>query len=137
MSADTERRARDLLMEAASQTVPWDDADVERFIDRLGQFGAKAYLAEGSETWDPKDAVDLEPEEAVEALPPDLLVGFMTNRRDLACYLRGLRGARRAAAVAEARSEARRALRPLMQQMAHWGFLDEPPDDDFEPRKGS
>jgi hypothetical protein len=94
----------------------WDDADVERFIDRLREHGVEAFLVEGSEAEDPKDAVDFR--FGPEHLSPELALECLAHRRDLACYLRGLRGARRMAAVAEARAEARRQMTPLMQRMA-------------------
>jgi len=88
-------------MRRASTEAPWDDAAVERFIDRLGEYSVKVSLIAGSETEDPKDAIDIGPEGAIDGLPHDLLIGFMTHRRDLACYLRGLRGAGRADARGE------------------------------------
>jgi hypothetical protein len=39
----------------------WDDADVERFLARLGECGIRPFLIEGSEREDPKDAVDFDP----------------------------------------------------------------------------
>jgi hypothetical protein len=105
------------LMKQASDGGLWDDEDVVRFTDSLEQFGVKVWLA-GSDTDDPKDAIDSGPEAAIEGLPPNLLIGFLAHRRDLACYLRGLRGEERAAAVADARSKARRAIMPLMRSLA-------------------
>jgi hypothetical protein len=105
----------------ASDGGPWDDEDAVRFIDSLEQFGVKVSLRGGSDTDDPKDAIDSGPEAAIEGLPPNLLIGFLAHRRDLACYLRGLRGEERAAAVADARSKARRVIMPLMRSLADHG----------------
>lgn len=125
-------------MKRLSDEGPWDDADVERFIDRLGQFGVNVSLVDGSDTDDPRDAVDIGPEAAIDDLPSDLLFGFWAHRRDFACYLRGLRGEGRAAAVADARSEASRQMMPLMRMLAKHGVnamvqgvpVDEVPDED-------
>jgi hypothetical protein len=94
----------------------WDDADVERFIDRLREHGVEVFLANGSEAEDPKDAVDFRG--GPDHLSPELALECLAHRRDLACYLRGLRGAARMAAVAEARAEAGRLVAPLVRRMA-------------------
>jgi len=120
-------------LERINNEAPWEDADVERFIARLGKRGVRLSLTEGSETQDPKDAVDIDYDD-----PPDeLLLEFLAHRRDLACWLRGLRGEARKAAVAEARSEARREIAPLAKWMAARGVdvrvggipIDQLPDD--------
>lgn len=89
----------------------WDDADVERFLARLGECGIRPFLIEGSETEDPKDAVDFDPPDGA-GFDPVIALVFLGHRRDLACWLRGLRGEARKAAVADARAEARRQLAP-------------------------
>jgi hypothetical protein len=81
----------------------WEDADVERFI--LGEHGIRVFLT-GPDTLDPKDQLDLDgPIEAFDALPPELAVEGLAHRRDVACWLRGLRGEARRMAIAEARGE--------------------------------
>lgn len=127
----------------AGEEGPWDDADVKRFIDRLGQFGVKLSLFDGSENEEPKDAVDIRPESAIAGLPPDFLFGFWAHRRDLACYLRGLRGEARAAAVADAQGEWRRAMRPHFERLKEAGVdarvqgvpIDQLPPDEVRGRR--
>jgi len=94
----------------------WDDTDVERFIAFCGERGVWFSLIEGSEYYDPKDALDIHG--AIEAMSGDAAHQILTHRRDLACWLRGLRGEARKAAVAEARSEARQASAPFMGEIA-------------------
>jgi hypothetical protein len=117
----------------------WDDADVERFLARLGECGIRPFLIEGSEREDPKDAVDFDPPDGA-GFDPVIALVFLGHRRDLACWLRGLRGEARKAAVADARAEARRQFAPLARWLAEAAPganirlsgvpLDQVPDDD-------
>jgi hypothetical protein len=91
----------------------WDDADVERFLARLGDRGIRPFLVEGSATEDPKDAVDFDPPDDETLIDSAIARDFLEHRRDIGCWLRGLRGEARKAAVAEARAEARRQFAPF------------------------
>ena len=96
----------------------WDDADVEQFLALLGERGIRPFLADGSEKEDPKDAVDFDPPDDEMAIGPDIARVFLEHRRDIACWLRGLRGEARKAAVAQWRGEARRLFAPLARMLA-------------------
>jgi len=59
-------------LERIMNEAPWEDADVERLIARLGECGVRLSLVDGSETQDPKDAVEIDG--AVDDLTSDLLL---------------------------------------------------------------
>jgi hypothetical protein len=122
MSDDEKVQEARAAIKRAMNDGPWDDADVELFVDRLAECGVHVFLIEDSATWDPKDAVDSGPEEAIARLPADLLAGFLFHRRDIACWLRSLRGERRMMAVAEALEEMRRVMAPVMREIAALGL---------------
>ena len=63
--------------EAKTADQAWDDADVERFLARLGERGIRPFLAEGSETEDPKDAVDFDPPEDETLIDQALALVFL------------------------------------------------------------
>ena len=74
----------------------WTDADVEKLIAESAALGVTYFLIDGSAGWDPREAVDAA---GAENSTPQLSARFLNHRRDIACYLRGLRGEARENAV--------------------------------------